>query len=61
MTYLATLYSATLDRFEVDCNSAIYWEGDLAEWLAALPDYYNNKDNMVTDFVIVSVVRIGEL
>ena len=61
MTYLATLYSASLDRFEVDCNNFIWNEHDLAEWLAALPDHYNSKENMVTDFVIVSVIRMGEL
>ena len=61
MTYLATLYSASLDRFEVDCNSCIWNEHCLAEWLAALPDYYNNKDNMVNDFEIISVVKLGGL
>lgn len=59
MTYVTTLFSPTLDEFEIDCHTAIYWVGDLTEWLNALPDFYNNKRN-VCDFVIISVVKIGE-
>ena len=59
MTYVATLFSPTLDEFEIDCNTPIYWVGDLTEWLNALPDFYNGKRN-VDDFVIISVVKMGE-
>lgn len=60
MTYVATLYSKSLDRFEIDCNSSIYWVGDLTEWLEHLPEHYN-KGYRVEDWEIFSVVRIGEL
>lgn len=59
MTYLATLYSKSLDRFETDRNDVIYWEGDLSYWIDRLPNYYNTAHN-VKDFEIISIVKMGE-
>lgn len=59
MTYVALLYSPKLDRFETDCNSVIYCPEDMAEWVGALPYYYNEKFN-VDDFYIISITKIGE-
>jgi hypothetical protein len=59
-TYLATLFSKTLDRFVTDCNSAIFGSADMAEWIAALPDYYNQAYDNVDDFEIISIVKLGE-
>jgi hypothetical protein len=59
-TYLATLFSKTLDRFVTDCNSAIFCSADMAEWIAALPDYYNQAYDNVYDFEIISIVKLGE-
>lgn len=58
-TYLATLYSKSIDRFEYDCNGAIFSEHDLAFWLDLLPDCYN-KIYGVNDFEIISIVKLGE-
>lgn len=59
MTYITTLFSPTLDRFEIDCNTTVYYIGDLTEWLDKLPSYYNEK-NQVDDFQIISVIKMGE-
>lgn len=59
-TYLATLYSKTLDRFVTDCNSSIFCSADIAEWIAALPDYYNQAYDNVNDFEIISIIKLGE-
>ena len=58
-TYLATLYSKSLDRFDYDCYDAIFSEHDLAFWVDHLPDRYN-KTYEVDDFEIISIVKIGE-
>ena len=58
MTYLMTLYSKSVDQFVTDCNSAIYWEGDLAEWVAVICKYYNERYS-VNDFEIISIVKLG--
>ena len=58
-TYLATLYSKSIDRFDTDCNSSIFYEGDLAFWIEHLPDHYN-KAYGVNDFEIISIVKLGE-
>lgn len=58
-TYLATLLSKSLDRFDYDCNSAIFGIADLVEWVSALPDYYNER-YQVNDFEIISIVKLGE-
>ena len=55
MTYTATLYSKSIDRYEIDCNSAIYWEGDLADYITQVWKYYNEKYK-VNDFIIVSII-----
>lgn len=57
-TYLATLYSKSIDRFDTNCNSNIFYKGDLADWIEALPDHYN-KAYRVNDFEIISIVKIG--
>ena len=59
MTYLATLYSKSLDRFETDCNDVIYWEGDLGFWIDRIPNHYNTAHN-VKDFEIISIVKLGD-
>ena len=58
-TYLATLLSKSLDRFDYDCNSTIFGIADLVEWISALPDYYNEQ-YQVNDFEIISIVKLGE-
>lgn len=58
MTYLMTLYSKSVDQFVTDCNSAIYWEGDLADWIAVICKYYNER-YCVNDFEIISIVKLG--
>lgn len=59
MTYLATLYSQSLDRFETDCETDIWGSDDIAFWVRRLPGYYN-KIHGVDDFQIISIVKIGE-
>lgn len=60
MTYVALLYSPTLDRFETDCMTCFsYRHEDLAEWVGKIANYYNSK-NEVYDFYIVSITKIGE-
>lgn len=59
MTYVALLYSSQLDQFVTDCNNAIYCPRDMAEWVRAIPDYYNRYFN-VDDFYIISITKIGE-
>lgn len=59
MTYVALLYSPQVDRFETDCNGAVYCPKDMAEWVGELPDYYNCRYN-VDDFYIISITKIGE-
>ena len=59
MTYVALLYSPSLDQFETDCESCIYTSHDMAEWIRCLPNYYNNRSN-VDDFYIISITKIGE-
>ena len=59
MKYITTLYSQSLDRFEIDCNTEVYYVGDLTTWVEKLPNYYNKK-NQVDDFEIISIIKIGE-
>ena len=59
MTYVALLYSPSLDRFETDCMSCIYTAYDLAEWIGKIAEYYNYK-NEAYDFYIVSITKIGD-
>ena len=59
MTYVALLYSPTLDRFETDCQSCIYNSHDMAQWIRGLVNYYNNHSN-ADDFYIVSITKMGE-
>lgn len=58
-TYLATLYSKSVDQFDYDCNNEIFSEHDLVFWIRHLPDHYN-KAYKVEDFEIISIVKIGE-
>ena len=59
MTYLATLYSKSLDLFDTDCNSNMWDSDDIAFWIKHLPEYYN-RAHKVNDFQIISIVRMGE-
>lgn len=59
MTYVALLYSPSLDQFETDCNNIVYCPKDMAEWVRGIPDHYNHYFN-VKDFYIVSITKIGD-
>lgn len=59
MTYVALLYSPSLDQFETDCESCLYTSYMLAEWLGDLPSHYN-KVYCADDFYIVSITKMGE-
>jgi hypothetical protein len=59
MTYLATLYSPSLDLFDTDCNSNVWGSADIAFWVEHLPEYYN-RAHKVNDFQIISIVKMGE-
>ena len=59
MTYVALLYSPSIDQFETDCHNTVYCNRDMAEWVRGLSDYYNRFCG-VDDFYIVSVTKIGE-
>ena len=59
MTYLATLYSQSLDLFDTDCNSDIWGADDIAFWVKHLPEHYN-RAYRVNDFQIISIVKMGE-
>ena len=59
MTYVALLYSPSLDQFETDCMGCIYTAFDLAEWVSVIANHYN-KYNNTDDFYIVSITKIGE-
>lgn len=58
MTYLATLYSKSLDLFETDCNSDMWCVDDIAFWIRHLPEHYN-RAHKADDFEIISIVRMG--
>ena len=59
MTYVALLYSPSLDQFETDCYSLVWDSEHMADWVGDLPKYYNEYNN-VKDFYIVSITKIGE-
>ena len=59
MTYVALLYSPSLDYFETDCNNMIYYPEDMAEWVRELSHHYNQCFS-VKDFYIVSITKLGE-
>ena len=59
MTYVALLYSPTLDQFDTDCASCLYTSYDIAEWVKAVCEHYNHCLG-VDDFYIVSITKIGE-
>jgi hypothetical protein len=57
-TYVALLYSPSLDHFETDCNCMIWCSYDMAQWVEALCEHYNHNFD-VNDFYIISINRIG--
>lgn len=59
MTYVALLYSRSLDQFETDCNNMIWCSHDIVEWVEALCEHYNRYFN-VDDFYIISITKIEE-
>ena len=59
MTYVALLYSPSLDQFETDCHCMIWCSNDMAEWVEALCEHYNRHFD-VDDFYIISINKIGE-
>ena len=59
MTYVALLYSPSIDQFETDCNSMMWTSHDIAEWVEAICEHYN-RYYTVDDFYIISITKLGE-
>ena len=59
MTYVALLYSPSIDLFETDCNNMIRTSHGIAEWVEAICEHYN-RYYTVNDFYIISITKIGK-
>ncbi len=59
MTYVALLYSPSLDQFETDCNNFVWDSKHLVDWIDGLCEHYNRYFD-VEDFYIVSITKIGD-
>ena len=59
MTYVALLYSPSLDQFETDCNNFAWDSKHLADWVGGLCEHYNHYFD-VEDFYIISINKLGD-
>lgn len=57
MTYVALLYSPSLDQFETDRNNMMWNSHDIAQLVKDLCGYYNRYFD-VDDFYVVSITKM---